>query len=155
MLSYNIILVETKRYNVLEYSPQDQYNISIEINKNDSTKIVLCMLNLNCKYTANVVLEAFKKRIQTNNTNYPDSRPDSYLQLGDFENINWDDVMARKSSASSYLVRKGLSRKAQLALQIKKYTCKRNHSILKLAVPETIIIETWSAFENMKLDFGQ
>jgi hypothetical protein len=97
----------------------------------------------------------------------------SILQFGDFENIDWEPVMNGSQRASSYLVRKGtimcffrvfckrtkisfvgLSRKAQLALQIKRYLSKHPQSILKQAVPYTLIIETWNAFEDMRIDFG-
>ncbi|RYY68834.1 hypothetical protein EON63_24365 [archaeon] len=57
-----------------------------------------------------------------------------HLCMADFENIVWEDVLAHAPTdtlahtrtglcASSYLVRKGLARKAQLALQIKRYGC--------------------------------
>lgn len=77
------------------------------------------------------------------------------LQVSDFENINWELVMSRGQRASSYLVRKGLSRKAQLALQIRRYSTKRSNTILKECVPHTIILETWGAFDEMRVDnFG-
>jgi tubulin--tyrosine ligase len=54
------------------------------------------------------------------------------------------------------LVRKGISRKAQLSLQIKRHVSKHPDSVLKTAVPLTIVLETWGAFEDdMKLDFGR
>ena len=76
------------------------------------------------------------------------------LQFSDFENIEWEQVMQGKQGASSYLVRKGLSRKAQLSLQVRRYLCKHRASILSIAVPYTIILETWNAFDEMKIDFG-
>jgi len=77
------------------------------------------------------------------------------LQLSDFENIRWEEVMAGKHKASSYLIRKGLSRKAQLSLQMRRYLSKHRESILSSAVPYTIIVETWGAFEEIRLDFGR
>ena len=47
-----------------------------------------------------------------------------------------------------------MSRKAQFALQLKKYMCKHPESILKNAVPLSLIVDTWGAFEDMKVDFG-
>jgi tubulin---tyrosine ligase len=47
-----------------------------------------------------------------------------------------------------------LSRKAQLALQIKRYNSKHPTSILCSTVPFTLIVETWNAFDEMKLDLG-
>jgi hypothetical protein len=76
------------------------------------------------------------------------------IQIKDFENIHWDAVLQGTSGASSYLVRKGLSRKAQLSLQLKRYCSKHPLSVLHQAVPMTIIVETWNAYEEMKLDFG-
>ncbi len=76
------------------------------------------------------------------------------IQIGDFEHLEWEYVLQGEVAASSYLVRKGLSRKAQLSLQIKRYLAKHPCSILKHAVPETYIVETWSAFDDMKLDMG-
>lgn len=73
------------------------------------------------------------------------------VQIADFENVVWEPVLDGKHTASSYLVRKGLSRKAQLALQIKRYTSKHPETILKDAVPYSVIIETWDAFEEMKV----
>lgn len=48
----------------------------------------------------------------------------------------------------------GLSRKAQLALQIKRFLSKHPKSTLADAFPHTVIVETWNAFEDIKLDFG-
>lgn len=47
-----------------------------------------------------------------------------------------------------------MSRKAQLALQLKRYISKHPNSILARTTPYTLIVETWNAFEDMKLDFG-
>lgn len=55
--------------------------------------------------------------------------------------------------ANSYLVRKGLSRKAQLAYHLRKYLAKRPQSPMAEAVPETLVIETWEAFEE-EMSFG-
>jgi hypothetical protein len=75
-------------------------------------------------------------------------------QIADFENIEWDKVLSGRHRASSYLVRKGLSRKAQLSQQIKKFVCKHPYTVLKMAVPPTYVVETWECFEDMRLNFG-
>lgn len=49
--------------------------------------------------------------------------------------------MAGKLVGSAYLYRKGLIRKAQLAWYCRKYSSKNPQSILKIAVPDTIILE--------------
>jgi tubulin---tyrosine ligase len=95
---------------------------------------------------------------------------DGLIQISDFEMIEWDPVLEGKHRASSYIIRKGihisfshcdhfisfsgLSRKAQLALQLKRFTCKHPQSILHSAVPFTLIVQTWNAFDEMKLDLG-
>lgn len=55
--------------------------------------------------------------------------------------------------ANSYFIRKGLSRKAQLSYYLKKFTSKNPKSILRRAVPESLVIDTWEAFED-KMNFG-
>lgn len=76
------------------------------------------------------------------------------IQISDFEMIEWEPVLEGKHSASSYIIRKGLSRKAQLAIQIKRFTSKNPNSILKSSIPFSLVVETWNAFEEMKFDFG-
>lgn len=94
------------------------------------------------------------------------------IQICDFEMIEWDPVLKGLHHASSYIIRKGnrqsslifsssfaqlivgLSRKAQLALQLRRYVSKHPTSILTTAIPYTEIVQTWNAFEDMKLDFG-
>lgn len=78
----------------------------------------------------------------------------SVLQICDFELTNWASVLAGTDRASSYVVRKGLSRKAQFSMQLRKYSCKRKDSTLHTAIPYTLILDVWSAFEEMKFDFG-
>jgi tubulin---tyrosine ligase len=109
-----------------------------------------------CQYTESIVREAVQRRPWC--TFHREDDPVNLrcfpIQFGDFEHLTWELVMKGDCGASSYLVRKGLSRKAQLALQLKRYLAKNPTSILLRAVPETYIIETWSAFEDMKLDLG-
>eukprot|EP01041_Mallomonas_annulata_P002181 gene2181-4242_t len=113
-------------------------------------------LNVGCKYTSEILSHV----IQNNHSciiveSLFDADPNKpLLQFCDFEYIEWDNVLNGKHMASSYLIRKGLSRKAQLAIQIKKYLSKHSSSILRKAVPYTIILDTWDAFEDMKMNFG-
>lgn len=110
--------------------------------------------DINCDYSARVISGAISRRTwclsksSSNGKVYP-------VQIKDFENIVWESVMSGSCGASSYLVRKGLSRKAQLSLQLKRYCSKNTNSVLKKAVPYTLVLETWNAFEEMKLDFGR
>ena len=107
------------------------------------------------EYTRDIIINAISRRpwckLITSNEN-----PEGGVvyQFCEFELINWDPVLSGEQHASSYVVRKGLSRKAQLALQIKKYCAKHPGSKLKRFTPFTIIVETWNAFEDMKFDFG-
>ena len=73
----------------------------------------------------------------------------------DYEELDWDRSLDPGSGvrANSYLVRKGLSRKAQLAYHLRKYLAKRPDSPMAAAVPETLVIETWEAFEG-EMSFG-
>ena len=73
----------------------------------------------------------------------------------DYEVLDWDRVLDPGSGvrANSYLVRKGLSRKAQLSYHLRKYLAKRPDSPMARAVPETLVIETWEAFEE-QMSFG-
>ena len=80
---------------------------------------------------------------------------DATVLWADYEDLDWDRILegGHPPKANSYLVRKGLTRKAQLAYQLKKYTSKRPQSALCQAVPETLTIETWEAFEE-EMSFG-
>lgn len=120
---------------------------------------------VNCAYTKEIVKQCVERRpwVVGVTRRYLDLvehgvEKDSALttlQISDFENIRWELIMNRNQRASSYLVRKGLSRKAQLALQIRRYSAKRPRTILKECVPHTIILETWGAFDEMRVDsFG-
>ena len=114
-------------------------------------------VDLNCEYTRSIVVAAIQRR--------PWCRLDAELditsksvppviQLADFENIEWEYVISGRHGAASYLIRKGLSRKAQLSLQIRRFLSKHPDSILAQAVPFTVILETWGAFEDVRMDFG-
>ena len=114
-------------------------------------------VDLNCAYTRRIVESAVQRRpwcrlLRELDTEGKHSPP--LLQFCDFENISWEFVLSGRHGAASYLVRKGLSRKAQLSLQIRRHLSKNPTSLLKTSVPHTIILETWNAFDEMKLDFG-
>ncbi|CAM9819293.1 unnamed protein product, partial [Phaeothamnion confervicola] len=75
------------------------------------------------------------------------------LHWGDYENLHWDRIVAGGLRANSFCIRKGLSRKAQLSLYIRKFLSKNPASPLKHAVPRTLIVDTWEAFDE-KLSFN-
>lgn len=136
-MSPSVMFVQTKSFWTIDVIPsqlEGQLNIC---------------LNVTCPYTRKVVQQVLSKF--THCIVMPFDADKKMIQIAEFENIEWEPVLAGKHSASCYLVRKGLSRKAQLALQIKRYASKHPHTILKDAVPYTLIIETWDAFEEMKV----
>lgn len=119
------------------------------------------VLNYNCVYTETILRECLARRPWCTVLGGVDDLQKLgkgnrvTLQFGDFENIEWEPVMAGTHDASSYLVRKGLSRKAQLCLQLKRFLSKHPDSVLKQGFPTSLIIETWSAFEDIRFDFGR
>ncbi len=138
-------LICTKKFQVYSFL----YDQSINFDITD------VFVDLNCEYTKNIVLNALAMRPWCKIVSKIDLESSSrIIQVSDFENIDWDIVLKGRHGASSYLVRKGLSRKAQMALQIKRYISKHPDSILKTSFPVTIIIETWNAFDEIKVDFG-
>ena len=140
---------QTKRYFVFDVIRPGQ----------DCLPKFIIQLHVNCEYSASIIESCIRKRawcLLDTSSSKSVSRTDnvSVIQIGDFENISWESVLDGSQIASSYLVRKGLSRKAQLALQIKRFSSKNKDCILKKATPFTLILETWSAFEDMRVDFG-
>ena len=112
-------------------------------------------LHINCLYTRRIIRRLVREENAIQRTKGSMSVLQTPpLQIADFENIQWETVMNGATKASSYLVRKGLSRKAQLSVYIRRYLGKRKDSILAKAVPFTIVLDTWGAFEDMKVDFG-
>jgi hypothetical protein len=102
-----------------------------------------------------MLVDPRKYRLMNSMAKTSPRRSDHSLQLCDFEHIDWDPILSGDGIASSYITRKGLSRKAQLSMQIRKYLSKHPASILKKSIPYTLIIDTWNAFdEDMKIDFG-
>lgn len=145
-------VVKTKKFSTISYVGWDG-PCTWEVN-----------LNLEDAYTHEIVKNALERRPGWV-TCIPEEALDEagkdkdprkkVLQLCDFERIDWVPVMSGRHHAASYLVRKGLSRKAQLALQIRRYVSKHPTSVLRRAVPFTVILETWDAHEDdMKMDFG-
>ena len=130
------------------------YVKSVSFNKT----CILC--DLNCSYSQSVLIDVLSKQpnyhilFRDDLINYDTIK--DLIQFSDFENINWEPVMKGNQRASSYLIRKGLSRKAQLSLQIKKYFSKNSLQKDKYnaCFPFTIIIQTWNAFEDIKIDFS-
>jgi tubulin--tyrosine ligase len=70
------------------------------------------------------------------------------LQLDEYEEIVWDDILRGKGVANSYCVRKGLIRKANFAAHIARMLSKRPNPVLSSGIPTTLIINTWDAFQS-------
>jgi tubulin--tyrosine ligase len=70
------------------------------------------------------------------------------FQWAEYERIDWDAVLAGKHAASSYCIRKGISRKAQLAHYTHRHVCKNPASILRDALPKTVVLDTWAVWEE-------
>jgi hypothetical protein len=70
------------------------------------------------------------------------------FQWSEYERIDWTAVLAGKHAASSYCIRKGLSRKAQLAHYTHRHVCKNPDSILRNAMPHTVVLDTWAVWEE-------
>ena len=180
-LSAEFFLESTSKFSVLSNKPTEQqhsYIIAVCLNCEYTSSLVYnaVIRRSNCYYTNHfeTLDEGLPTSSNSDTTTTSSSSSSSTvvswlrnlgaksffcLQVSDFENINWDLVLQRSAStnrvlhgASSYLVRKGLSRKAQLSLQLRKYICKNPCSILSNSVPFTVIVETWNAFEDMKVN---
>ena len=110
-------------------------------------------VDIPCDYTRHILVHAIaRRRPRLRQAKAPGQ---ATVLWCDYEDLDWDRILdpATHVKANSYLVRKGLGRKAQLAYQLRKYLSKRPQSPMARAVPETLVIETWEAFEE-EMSFG-
>jgi hypothetical protein len=165
-----LFVENTAKFSVFSNRPSEQrqlYIVAVCLNCEYTSSLVYnaVIRRANCYYSDNLNL-LNSATSSTSLLSAFDNKPIFCIQVCDFENISWDVVLQQSSNAftvgnssinsvlygaSSYLVRKGLSRKAQLSLQLRRYTCKNPNSILGSSVPYTVIVETWNAFEDMKV----
>jgi hypothetical protein len=158
-MNSSLITVKTNKFTTVELL---QNLVDEKPSSASAKKTIFIVCKINCSYSRGVLERAVWRRNSGCKLIYCEHAPKELLQrtdveivqFGDFENIDWEPVMNGSQRASSYLIRKGLSRKAQLSLQIKRFLSKHPISCLKEAVPYTQIIETWNAFEDMRIDFG-
>jgi tubulin--tyrosine ligase len=151
---------KTKRFSSYDYFPLVPPHVFTETDL--SVNSIFVLLDWNCDYTRKIITKTLKKRasycflikdvkedplIVTYQKKFQNYHP-KIIQFSDFENIIWEFVLSERTCASSYLVRKGLSRKAQLSLQTERFLKKHPSSVLKKTVPETHIIETWEIFQD-------
>ena len=71
------------------------------------------------------------------------------FQWSEYERIDWHNgVLPGYHGASSYCIRKGISRKAQLAHYTRRHICKKPDSILRGAIPQTVVLDCWSVWDD-------
>lgn len=121
----------------------------------------LAFVQLDEGYTQQIVVEALKPYFKV----HPLSRDLSYeamqetiqsacspttdhriLLWMEYEQLDWERILLHDQSppllvANAYCIRKGLIRKAQLAMTLNKYIRKHPDSILVRAIPETFILQ--------------
>jgi hypothetical protein len=147
---------QTKKFSVIS-----EYHKFLEEQQINPSSVEV-FIDWECEYTRELINQGCQRRPWCKIlSSLPISSPHegiskNLIQIADFENIQWESVLNGHHQASSYFIRKGLSRKAQLALQIRRYLTKHPTSHMKKHIPFTLIIDTWSAFdtENVSLDIG-
>ncbi|KAI9921301.1 hypothetical protein PsorP6_002690 [Peronosclerospora sorghi] len=77
-----------------------------------------------------------------------------HLIWDEYENLDWKNILAGKVVANAYCVRKGLSRKAQLSIYLSKYILKHPDCRLSKALPRTLVVDTWDAFDESMTQFS-
>lgn len=113
----------------------------------------LVKLDVLCPYTLQVVVEGLKRRKEEWEVTEDCTIAD--LHWGDYEMLDWPEILSGRLRGSAYCIRKGLSRKAQLSRYLAKYISKTPESPLKHALPLTIVVDTWEAFDpSMTFNFG-
>jgi tubulin--tyrosine ligase len=157
----------TPRFAVLSFGADPDDRPQIITTKNNKKKRIF--LDIDEPYTRTIIHQALISRgfaVTLGPGHGMDAvrmPADCHFQWSEYERIDWmmmnddehDDSNSNSSSngrrtiaASSYRIRKGLSRKAQLALYTNRHVSKHPNSILKQAIPETVILDTWAAFET-------
>lgn len=156
----SVRVYRTRRFSVLSH-PDDETFLFSSHHHSAPTKtraVVDVYLDVDCPYTRRAILEAFahssrEKRFRI--TLGPGRGLEANVlpkgcqfQWAEYERIDWAAVLDGKHGASSYFIRKGFSRKAQLSYYTKRYVTKNPESILSRSLPQTIVIDTWQAFEE-------
>ncbi|CAM9904241.1 unnamed protein product, partial [Laminaria digitata] len=99
-----------------------------------------------CPYTRGLVEEGLARRWDA--WRVTTDSGEATLHWGDYEMIDWERVVSGELRASSFCVRKGLSRKAQMSRYCNKYASKRPGTALEASLPRTLVIDTWEAFDD-------
>lgn len=147
-----LILKRTSKFSILGL--QEEYNYD----QLSLSRPIHIFLDIDDEYTRVRIQEAFdhpSRRSLFRITLGPGEGMDAValptdcdFQWAEYERIDWSAVLDGKHAASSYCIRKGLSRKAQLALYTQRYSRKNLNSILTRAIPQTTIIDTWPVWED-------
>jgi len=161
-----VLLHQTQRFQVL--GSQDERNHKEEEKgpnrapltnvdrKPPSSKKRSIFLDINEPYTRKVIQDALRERAPNCTVTLGTGEGDDEVPLpagadfqwSEYERIDWSAVLAGKHGASSYCVRKGLSRKAQLAHYTKLHVAKNPDSLLQHTLPKTVILDTWPVWEE-------
>jgi putative hemolysin len=165
--NHNLVLHPTSRFHVLGFSNDNATSAassSASFLASPSTlslppsKKISVFLDMNDKYTQTRIQRAlshpsraahFHISLGPGRGDEPVTLPhDCDFQWAEYERVDWAAVLAGKHGASSYCVRKGLSRKAQLAHFTRLHICKHPDSILKDTLPQTVILDTWPVWDD-------
>ena len=100
-------------------------------------KIIECFLNRNDYQVVIYDKHDLKQKLSKENLQFD-------IFWLEYEDLDFEQLLSSAKSNkyfNSYCIRKGLIRKAQLAFYLKKYSTKKQNSILAKCVPETYVFE--------------
>ncbi|KAF0694771.1 Aste57867_14369 [Aphanomyces stellatus] len=118
-------------------------------------KTFLVRVDATCNYVRPLVLKAFSQRSNVWDViALPDDNRTPQLLWEEYEDLDWKNILSGQVVANSYCVRKGLSRKAQLAIFLAKYIRKNPGCVLSKALPQTLVVDLWDAFDQSLADLG-
>ena len=104
-------------------------------------------IHMDSAYTLPLILKSFQSCPFISWTILPSSF-NAKVCWNEYEHLDWKRILKGEVIANAYCVRKGLSRKAQLSKYMDKYTYKHPTCALSKAIPTTVVIDTWAAYET-------
>lgn len=109
----------------------------------------LAWISLDCAFTRALVLAVLQRRpgwrVRCAASPEETCPEEASFCWAEYERVPFDRLLAGALHASCFVVRKGLCRKAQLAMHCAQYSAKRPDSALASAVPQTLLFEFWDA----------
>lgn len=169
-------IIQTKKFSVIDGSSKSREDIKLSRNleiltttSSSSRQRYGIFLDIDEPYTRHLIQKAFQHASREPYFDItlgpgigwdPVSIPSNCsFQWSEYERIDWyngvlpstgpdSTVRGRSHGASSYCIRKGLSRKAQLAYYTHRHVCKNPDSILGTSIPQTIILDCWSVWDD-------